>query len=358
MGNSLSGGYNRITEWLRKERQKGQSSYQTVFFGLPKMLALRSYRLFAAGINASPLNYHNNLVNFTRFQHRHHRALGGHFYIIVLPGTLHFLMPCLELLPANLSVFLILNGTQEWENAYLKQKFSNRPSFKLATLPHSSLAHGRVLNLLLENNHQNFGILDHDLYIFSAHVFDQLALNYNQYALGAFELSNKKAGISFPTTHFLYFNTRLVKKIMHKYRIDARQYKRILPHLEEDLSKMNLGRHNYLKEYLNYFDTMNLIMAMAHHEGMAAGTLKSSVEEIYHIGGTSYGSDSIYATYLNLKLLELPVNGGLKEKHSNLCANFKSSSDVLAKIPDSTSSLETIARINHFTSLVREKTQK
>ena len=358
MRNSLSDGYNRIIRWLHKEGEKGQSTYQTILFGLPKALSLRSYLTFATGINASPVNYNINLVNFTRFQHRHHRLLGGHFYVIVLPGTLHFLTPCLELLPKNLTVFLILNGTRKWENAYLNEKFSSRPAFKLATLPNSSLAHGRVLNLLLENNHSNFGIIDHDLYIFNNKLFDQLTLNYNQYAIGAFELTNAKSGISFPTTHFLYFNARLVKKIMHKYRIDARQYKRILPHLEEDLSKMNLGHHNYLKEYLNYFDTLNLIMAMAHHEGIAAGILESRVEDIYHIGGTSYGSDSIYATYLNLKLLELPINSGLKEKHSNLYANFKSSIDVLAKIPDNASSLETIARINHFTSLVGKKTQK
>ena len=69
---------------------------------------------------------------------------------------------------------MILNGTAGWEENYLRKNFNGYPSFKLITFPHSSLSHGSVLNLLLGNNDSNFGIIDHDLFMFNPQIFDEL----------------------------------------------------------------------------------------------------------------------------------------------------------------------------------------
>ncbi len=133
-----------------------------------------------------------------------------------MPNILHFLKPSLKLIPKNVNIFLILNGTRSWEEKYLRGNYAYYPIFKLTTFPYSSLSHGSILNLLIESNQSNFGIMDHDLYIFNKEIFNKLIFNKDECVIGAFKLTNEKAALTFPTTQFMFFNVSLIKKIMDK----------------------------------------------------------------------------------------------------------------------------------------------
>jgi len=71
------------------------------------------------------------------------------------------------------------------------------------------MSHGTVLNLLLRTNDSNFGIIDHDLFLFNPQIFDDLSFKKDECVIGAFKLINTRAQLSFPTTHFMFFNSQV-----------------------------------------------------------------------------------------------------------------------------------------------------
>ena len=121
---------------------------------------------------------------------------------------------------------------------------------------------------------------------------------------------------------------------MRKYKIGAQKYRIIPSHLKKKLATLNLGYHNFLKGYLNYFDTLNLIMAMAFYNKFSAKIIELNHKDIYHLGATSHGPDNLYRSYRTLKFLELSQNHLLREKYSSLFANFGSTNDLVKLFPD------------------------
>ena len=200
---------------------------------------------------------------------------------------------------------LILNGTEAWEEEWLRAHCGDHPAFRLRTFPLSSLSHGSVVNLLLDHNESNFGILDHDLFVLNPGVFNDLTFQEGECVIGAFKLTNTKARLAFPTTHFLFFNTQLIKQVCVKHGVGAQVYTRIPPRLTPLLATLDLGYHNFLKDYLHYFDTLNLLLALALYEGHAVRFLDASADDLYHLGGSSRMGGTPYEAYINRRFLEL-----------------------------------------------------
>jgi hypothetical protein len=350
--------YERLQTWYRKECGKSTGLFGIIFYRLPRILARKAYRQVAAIANERFVDRVYNHQRFKNFQTIHQQKLGDHFYIIVMPNILHLLIPCLKLIPPKVNVFLILNGTAGWEENYLQKNFNGYPIFKLSVFPHSSLSHGSVLNLLLRNNDANFGIIDHDLFIFNPQIFDELNFRQDECVIGVFKLTNKKAQLRFPTTHFMFFNVKRIHQIMATYEIDARQYKKIPRHLEDKLASIKIGNQNYLKEYLNYFDTFNLILAMAFYEKLSARILELSPEDLFHVGATSRGTNSIFSTYIHIKFLELSESPSFRGKYASLLANFKDSKAVIEHIPGDLPALSFISQINQIVSRLQKTPAK
>jgi hypothetical protein len=273
-----------------------------------------------------------------------------------MPNILHFLKPCLKLIPKNVNIFLILNGTRSWEEKYLRENYAYYPIFKLITFPYSSFSHGILLNLLIENNQSNFGIMDHDLYIFNKEIFNKLTFNKDECVISAFKETNKKAALTYPTTHFMFFNVSLIKKIMVKYGIGAQTYTIIPSRLKNKLSTINLGYNNWLKDYSYRFDTFNMILAMAFYEKLSVKILKLNDKDLCHIGATSYAPDLLFLTYLNMKLLEMPQNSSIKQKYSFLYSKFTSSNDVFKLFPNKLSYLGFVAIVNRLITRIEQYT--
>lgn len=350
--------FGRLQTWYRKERGKSTGFFDIMLYRLPRILAQKAYRQVAAIANERFVDKAYNHQRFKEFQTAHQHKLGDHFYIIVMPNILHLLIPCLKLIPPKVNVFFILNGTAGWEENYLRKNFKGYPIFKLSAFPYSSLSHGSVLNLLLRNNDANFGIIDHDLFIFNPQIFDELNFSKDECVIGVFKLGNKKAQLTFPTTHFMFFNVKPIHQIMTTYEIDARQYRKPPRHLEDKLASINIGNQNYLKEYLTYFDTFNLILAMAFYEKLSARIPELSPDDLFHVGATSHGTNSIYSTYINIKFLELSESPSFRRKYSHLFANFKDSKAVIEHIPGDLPALTFISQINQIASRLQKTPAK
>jgi hypothetical protein len=142
---------------------------------------------------------------------------------------------------------------------------------------------------------------------------------------------------------------------MLKYNIGAQKYRIIPSHLKKMLASLKLGYHNFLKGYLNYFDTLNLIMAMAFYDRLSAKILEfTHFKDVYHLGGTSHGPDNLYRTYRNLKFLEMPQNHLLREKYSGQFSSFDSSKNMVKLFPNNKNTSSFI----HETDQLIEKLEK
>ncbi len=331
------------TTWIRHQRRRGVPLARVLFLDFPTRALFSAYRRIAGVLNLYVLHRLVNTAAFARFQGDHDTRTGGHFYIIVMPNTLHFLRASLSLLPSHVSVFLISNGARRWEQDYLRTMEPERPVFTLRLLPRSHLPHGTVLSMLFEGNQKNFGIIDSDLFIFDARLFEQLNFQGNEFVLGVFEVANRRLNLRFPSTHFMFFNVPIVKRIIDEYGIDASETKNVPSRLRGKLSMLGLGKKNFLKSHLNYYDTFNLINAVAIGENLSFRTLNFEAGDVVHVGKTSYyhsgrvGLDEryLFVAYVSLRLLEIPFNRPLQSRYRLLFPPFRRPEEVLEQFPES-----------------------
>lgn len=348
----------RAMQFVSRKRHQGRAIHQIILVDLPVRMLARFWRGLAAFANESLANRFLNIRRFQEFQLAHGDKLENHFYIIVMPNTLHFLIPCLKLIPKTVSVFLILNGTKKWEAIYLRNHFGDYPIFELKTIPRSSLSHGIVLNLLIDHNHSNFGIIDHDLYIFNPAIFGNLGFEGEECAIGAFKLVNQKAKLEFPTTHFLFFNLRVLKSLRKQYRIGAQAYPKIPRHLHQALAGLNLGYHNFLKDYHDYFDTLTLLFAMALCEKFSFGFLPIAPDDVYHIGATS-GNEASTAlgNYIGLRFLKTFGTDTIAQNSGSLYDQVAGSKELGKELRRNPQLAQSIASVELAIARIVERTQ-
>jgi hypothetical protein len=226
--------------------------------------------------------------------------------LVAVPDVLHYAIPCLVLATRRVPVILVHNGTRPWETALLRERFPDLPVVQLRPAWRSILPHGAVLDVLLRHADREFALLDPDLFAFDTAVFDRLALGPGEVAAGAFGFTNRRAGLTFPTTHLLRLDPLALREVMARHRIGAAIYRRTPAPLVAPLRSIGIGDHNFVKDYLAYYDPLNLLLAMAVHDGHRLRVSGVEEREAVHVGGVSYSDRGGYLDHFNARLLELP----------------------------------------------------
>lgn len=270
---------------------------------------------------------------FRRFYQRSVVKNAGNYFVIVMPNTLHYLIPCLSLLTEKVPVYLILNGAKKWEIDKLASLFPNRPRFKLTTLPYSSVNHGPVINMLLKTNQYDFGIIDHDLYIFDHEILASTDFSANQSMKALFKGVNPNTSMQYPHTFFLYFNVDVISQIMHRFQVDARIYYSVSEQVNNALQKVGLTQGTYIKEYMNYFDTLHVILGLSFAQDLEVDYMDSN--EVFHIGGTSMGSQyskDLLHMYMSMRFLELLKDDQLDKRYRKYLKPFSHSEQIWQRL--------------------------
>jgi hypothetical protein len=332
----------RLLTYFRRERTRGHHIATTLFFLLPGAVVRQLYGKAAHAVNGRVLRA-LNVPRFRAFQRQHGDRRRPCFYIVVMPDVLHFLVPCLRLVPPHVEMVLLYNGAHSWERAYLQARFPHLPAFTIRTLPWSSLVHGDLLTMLLEHHEDSFGLLDHDMYIFDRSIFDRLDLQKQDYALGIFPARSERTGIHYPRTHFLVLNAARFREIMRKYRVDARRYRRVPRRVQPVLDRIGFESGVYLNDY-NVFDTLHLLYALAHAEGLRPRFLRvADLESVAHVGGTSIGNHrtrDLTEEYIQYRFLESVADEELRRRYLDR-REFASSAEILSRLqPSSKECLE------------------
>jgi hypothetical protein len=320
----------------RRLRDRGLSHWEVILRRLPQAAALRAYRKLAYAVNDNVLQRWITPARFRRFLARQTGELDGCFYVIVMPQTLHFLLPCLRLVPQHVTVILLLNGAHRWEAELLRKHFPRYPQCRVAALPNSSVGHGAMINLLLRNSAHDFGILDHDLYLFDPWLFGQVRFDAEAFLVCLFNDTSEDGRWVYPLTHFLYFRIDVFKRLMAEYGVGAEAYRRVPEPARSRLRSLGLREGETMKSYHEFYDTLHVLLALAYADGKNVAQIEPRLADtVYHIGGTSIGTHhtkDLIHLYTQLKFLELSAEPLLRHHYARIAAPFASSAEVHAKL--------------------------
>ena len=332
----LRAAYRQLRTFLQLTRARGHGRLRGLLLELPLALAARGWRAGAGWVNSRVLAPALNPGLLRRFHRGHSGMLADHFYVIVMPDTLHYLAPCLRQLPESVPVILLFNGAARWERRWLRREFPGRPAHRLRALPRSSISHGGVISLLLRCNEGSFGLLDHDLYVFDPGIFQRLSLREGQCMKAVFRDTSQRTGLVYPHTWFLFLNAPLLRDLMRRHRVSARIYRREPARLRRSLAVLGLGGGTYLKDYLDFFDTLQLLLALAWSEGAEVAWEEIAPGALSHLGGTSIGSlgtKDLGHLYMSLRFLEAADDAELREHYLPRHAPFTASLEIRARLP-------------------------
>ncbi|WP_342120686.1 hypothetical protein [Pseudoduganella sp. OTU4001] len=324
----------RAARELWQRLRQRHASTPTAARRLLAAVALRAYRRLAYAVNDGFLMRRASAPRFAAFQAGIAERLGGHFYVIVMPDTLHFLLPCLRLVAGRLPIVLLLNGARAWEAALLRQHFPDLPQFRVATLPRSSVNHGAMIDMMLRHNAHDFGILDHDLYLFDQRVLQELRFSDAEFLLCL--LADSGPRWTYPLTHFLYFRAAAWQRLMRQYGVGAGIYRKVPAAARGQLRGAGLRDGETLKPYHDFYDTLHVLLALGYSEGMELVQFEFADGGVIHLGGTSIGSHhtkGMMDLYIHLLFLELAQVPELERRYAHLAAPFNNAGALRARLP-------------------------
>ena len=347
----------RLRVAMQPMRQRGLGLVPVLLLHVPTAFLLRAWRVLAQPINGGLIQRALNQPRFASFQDRLAPGALPRFYVIVMPLTLHYLLPCLQLLQGQAQIVLLANGARAWELRLLQQRYPDLPMFRLRALPWSSVAHGHVISLLLQNQRGNFGIIDHDCYVFDRSIFTQLTPRADECVLSLFGEASHSVAFTFALTYFLYFNAEVLQPLMRRYGVDARLYRQTPAAAAECLLRIGLGPNRFWKHYHNFRDTLHVLFAVALAEGLKIRFLVSRQEvPAMHVGGTSIGTHhakDLSALYIHLRFLELQGDPLLTRRYAFLTAPLRSPEQALALLDPDDPARETLAMVDQTLQTLR-----
>ncbi len=320
---------------IRLMKTRGFSLAAILCWHLPMVTLLRTWRVIARPINKHLLHHWANYPRFTWFINKIEHTDRPRLFVIVMPFTLHYLLPCLALLQPHSQLILLSNGAHRWEKSLLQKKFPTLRIFNLWTLPFTSIVHSEVINLLLKKHPGNFGLVDHDCYIFDENLIEQLVVNEDEALLAYLQNISPNVDLPYPLTHFLFFHTQPLRRIMRRYGIDASLYRKAPASTHQALISLGITAGEFLKHYHNFYDTLHILICMALAEGLNVRYLTSAQEHaVIHVGGTSLGTHhtkGLYELYIHSRFLELLNDPELNRRYAFLTAPLCSSTEIMRR---------------------------
>ncbi len=341
---------NVIRAWWRTNRQNGKTSTSLLLRDMPKRVLRRQYAKACAPLNAKILLRKNRRA-IQIFHEQQPQLSGGHYYLIVMPNALHLLLPCIELLQ-GLNLAFIINGAGRLDAGFLLQKYPHILQFRLTLLPGSSLRHGEVIDLLFSANPRDFGIIDHDLFIFRSQALQDIQLDDRTALAYLYSHINPKTGLIFPTTHLMFFNTPLLKSLMNSYGLSALRSYKIPARVETQITSLGVGYDNLPKGWVDFYDTLHLVIAMAHYEGYRFQKIDLANHEAVHIGQTTYGLKGLAYLWLYARLLELPCNREIKSRYWPKLIPFADKEELLDHFVKQRGDMNELAALNNTVNAI------
>ncbi len=270
------------------------------------------------------------------------------FFVIGVPGSLHIVELCLKYIPTNQKIVFIANGLSEWEIQWASKNLHTAEMLLVPML----LEHGQVLDFLLDEMPNPFGILDYDCFVFNQEIFKDISILEPEVMLNAvFVHSNPKLNIDIPETFMMYFNPSIIRAVQSKYhaRSNIIDYDLVSKKAKKKLWAIGIDGQQYPEEYKNYFDSTRLWYALGIAEGYKCQfvrrmpTVSEPNDQIFHVGASSQNQNTktkwaLRGSYFWRRCLETCSHEDLKTYYFQRYGKM-SSTDLLALNPELSSKI-------------------
>jgi hypothetical protein len=225
---------------------------------------------------------------------RHLSGLDRPYFVIGIPGSLHLLQLCLRYVPADNDVVLVSNGLDAWERDWASRQLTNvRSVISIGKM----LRHGDLLDLIIRNYRQPFGILDYDCLVFDPALLRALGdIDSMSMFNAAYAYTNRTLNIQFPETFFLFLNGPLLLGLEEKYRVSSDIYaaRSVPASVWKRLATIGIDRQHFPEEHKQYFDTLRLLVALGYADGYKGNFVEQIPaiprpnHRLFHAGGAAY----------------------------------------------------------------------
>lgn len=276
------------------------------------------------------------------------------FFIVVTPGSLHLVKLCLQLVPEDQDIVLVLNGVMRWEKRWIMRHLRING---LITFP-IVLNHDQVIDYLLNWMDKPFGLLDYDCFVFAKDCYRKIRNITESTSFAAYYGTlNEGRGVVFPETFFMFINTPVLKQIEKKYGVDSRiiRWHDLPLTVQTKLTERGINSDRLPEARKDYFDTLRVLMALALAENYQfdfppegfINYMEQQPEDLFHVGSTFgvpyYGAKttSLYrarGAYFWYRALELEDNLEIREKYYKKYG-YWSTDELLKQFPISQKAL-------------------
>jgi hypothetical protein len=205
-----------------------------------------------------------------------------------------------------------------------------------------------VLNLLLREIPQPFGILDFDCFVFRPdylHAVDSMGPRTSVQAF--FANHDQALDLWIPQTYLLNLNQPVLAELMMRYRVGTNSifWDDLSPIVQRRLATLGIGP-NRIPENKPGFDTLRVLLLLALADGYPFEFIARQSDsdfigdDLFHVGASSdprkilgaSGIRQFWSSYFWIRRLELIEDAELRDRYLARFG-FGSSEDVLGRFP-------------------------
>ncbi len=268
---------------------------------------------------------------------------------IFTPEIAHLAPYCLPTVNSSFTPVLVMNAVPPADVEWIRSLHPDKPivelKHSLSRNSKSLLPHGDVLNDLFATMSNHFIIQDPDCFVTDDGFWDNVRIEDQEFAAGAFWEQTQDPAHALPHTFFLMLNVDAYQSITSKYRIDSSVI-RTLPHEAARKAKeMGYAAGNYPHKFKDYFDTLQAYWILSLSEGLRFREIPGQQQSVFHVGGTSYLHTTdidlshwdywpLSVHYFNLRILELDDGRRFRERFQLLFDLYGSSAGLLNQNPE------------------------
>lgn len=245
------------------------------------------------------------------------------FIIVAIPGSVHIVELCRRFIPPQVNVILVSNGLDDWEQHWVDKHLNFNSVIKIKSL----VRHGTILDFLLDQLTEPFGILDYDCFILDPSVFSEITrLRSTDLVNGLFPYHNPVIDIRLPETFCLFINTQIINEIRQKYHASCNQLRfyQLPGRIKKQLATIGIDKDHQPEHYKRVIDTLKLVLSLGLSEGYQCNFIKDFSldgdlsQNVLHIGGTSLpnyeiGPYQLRGSYFWRRALDVHPDGELRE---------------------------------------------